>query len=361
MIKEVILSLGLTLRQEVAAHRVLVAIVVFYAGFALVLGYRVEREVELFLYLGYLVGAICVVAGWSIYRRFARLLGAGVRRGLLKDLCAELRKDISLSQVIGGVLLFLLFTIYFSAFQSVKAMIPAVKPFAYDVLFAEMDRVLHFGFYPHELVQPVLGTVAGTFVIQFFYNMWFLVMMGVLAWQMFDRRSPGLRMRFLVSFALTWFVIGSLGAIHLSSAGPVYFDRVTGLVGPYGDHMDWLWSVYEVSPLFTLDMQELLWEHYAAADVASGTGISAMPSMHVSVATVLFLFARHLNPWVKWGGAVFLTGILLGSVHLGWHYAIDGYLAMVLAGGLWWFVGRFYPETASETAPRGAKAPGFQI
>lgn len=33
--------------------------------------------------------------------------------------------------------------------------------------------------------------------------------------------------------------------------------------------------------------------------------------------------------------------ILIGSVHLGWHYAIDGYLAWVLAGSLWWAVGRF--------------------
>jgi len=26
-------------------------------------------------------------------------------------------------------------------------------------------------------------------------------------------------------------------------------------------------------------------------------------------------------------------------VHLGWHYAVDGYVAMALAAGLWWIAG----------------------
>lgn len=339
---------GEALVAEVMAHRVLVLIVASYVLFTVTLGVRFERKVDFFLYLGYLVGAIGVVAFWSVYRRLARLLGQGVRAGLLKTLYTDVRQSISLRQTVGGAFLFFVFTVYFSAFQSVKMMIAVVKPFTHDVLFAEIDRVIHFGYYPHELVQPLLGTVAGTFTIQFFYNVWFLLMMGVLAWQMFDRRNPQLRMRFLVSFALTWFIIGSLGAIHLSSAGPVYFDRVTGTEGPYGEHMAWLWAVYEVSPLFTLDLQDLLWEHYSDADLVSGAGISAMPSMHVSIAMTLFLFARHYGTLAKWGAGIFLVGILLGSVHLAWHYAIDGYAAIVMVTAIWWFVGRFYPQNVED-------------
>lgn len=345
---------GKTLLGEFLAHRVLVGIVIFYCVFALVLGARVEREVDLFLYSRHFLGAIAAVIVWFVYRRFAKLVAQSDRSNLIKNLYADVRASVTPGQALGGGLLFLLYSVYFSAFQSVKVMISAVKPFSFDVLFAEMDRVLHFGYYPHELLQPLLGHPALTFIIQFFYNLWFPVMLGMLAWQMFDRRRPGLRMRFLVSFTLVWFVVGSLAAIQMSSAGPVFFDRATGLEGPYGEHMAYLWSVYEVSPLFTLDMQDLLWENYAAAELVSGMGISAMPSVHVSIATLLFLFARHLGPWAKRGFAVFALAIMLGSVHLAWHYAIDGYLGGALVLVIWWLAGRFYRAETDEAAEGAA-------
>lgn len=359
--KDHLLNAGQALVQEILEHRLLVGIVVLYCVFALVLGYRFERDVDLFLYSKYFLGMIALVGLAFVYRRFARLMGQPDRRPILKKLYADVKKDVTPKQVVGGGFLFFVFSTYFSAFQSVKAMIPAVKPFTYDVAFAEIDRVIHFGFYPHELLQPLLGYPIATFFIQFFYNIWFLLMLGILAWQMFDRRVPHLRMRFLVSFALVWFVVGSLGAIHLSSAGPVYFDRVTGLEGPYSDHMAWLWSVYDIAPLFTLDMQDLLWEHYSAADLASGTGISAMPSVHVSIATLLFLLSRHSGKWATVMFGVFLAGIMVGSVHLAWHYAIDGYLGAALVLVIWWLVGRFYAEVPSENAAKTLVSGPVQV
>lgn len=336
--------IGKTLLSELRAHRALVAIILFYCLFALVLGARVEREVDLFLYSGQFLGAIVAITLWFVYRRFARLLARPDRSNLLKNLYTDVKASVTPEQTLGGGFLFLFYSIYFSTFQSVKVMIPAARPFTFDVLFAEMDRVIHFGSYPHELLQPLMGYPAVTLAIQFLYNLWFPLMLGMLAWQMFDRRNPHLRMRFLVSFTLVWFVVGSLAAIQLSSAGPVYFDRATGLEGPYGDHMAYLRSVYEVSPLFTLDMQELLWEHYSQGDVVSGMGISAMPSVHVAIATLLFLFGRHLGRWAKWGLGVFAAGIMLGSVHLAWHYAVDGYFGAGLVLVIWWLAGRFYSE-----------------
>ena len=32
--------------------------------------------------------------------------------------------------------------------------------------------------------------------------------------------------------------------------------------------------------------------------------------------------------------------IFLGSIHLGWHYAIDGYFGAALAVVCWWLTGR---------------------
>ena len=44
----------------------------------------------------------------------------------------------------------------------------------------------------------------------------------------------------------------------------------------------------------------------------------------------------------RWPGRLFaLYGliILLGSVHLGWHYAVDGYVSILAVPMLWWLSG----------------------
>ena len=40
------------------------------------------------------------------------------------------------------------------------------------------------------------------------------------------------------------------------------------------------------------------------------------------------------------GGGLFLLSIQVGSVHLGWHYAVDGYASMILTVLLWWGIGK---------------------
>lgn len=64
-------------------------------------------------------------------------------------------------------------------------------------------------------------------------------------------------------------------------------------------------------------------------------GISAMPSMHVAMSWVIafqtFQFRRALG-WLMVGFAVLIQ---FSSVHLGWHYAIDGYLGFVVAVVCW--------------------------
>jgi membrane-associated phospholipid phosphatase len=39
--------------------------------------------------------------------------------------------------------------------------------------------------------------------------------------------------------------------------------------------------------------------------------------------------------------AVYCAIILVGSVHLGWHYAVDGYAGLALAAVCWWASGHF--------------------
>ncbi|MCZ6764391.1 MAG: PAP2 family protein, partial [Alphaproteobacteria bacterium] len=36
---------------------------------------------------------------------------------------------------------------------------------------------------------------------------------------------------------------------------------------------------------------------------------------------------------------IYAAAIMIGSVHLAWHYAIDGYLGALMAWGIWWLSG----------------------
>jgi PAP2 superfamily len=61
--------------------------------------------------------------------------------------------------------------------------------------------------------------------------------------------------------------------------------------------------------------------------------------MHVAIAMLVFLACRHLGWWLKYLGAAYLLLIFLGSIFLGWHYAIDGYAGAGFALVAWWLGG----------------------
>jgi hypothetical protein len=48
---------------------------------------------------------------------------------------------------------------------------------------------------------------------------------------------------------------------------------------------------------------------------------------------------------------VFAVLILLGSVHLGWHYAVDGYAGALGAALLWHLVGRLQGRASATARP----------
>jgi hypothetical protein len=96
--------------------------------------------------------------------------------------------------------------------------------------------------------------------------------------------------------------------------------------------------------LMALRVQDLLWGFYQKSDFGIGHGISAAPSMHVAST---WLVARMLQRYGRIPailGWSFFGVILVGSVHLGWHYALDGYIAILLAWLIWrtigWALGR---------------------
>lgn len=240
-----------------------------------------------------------------------------------------------------GTVSLLLFIIFVSAFSYLKFAIPFINPFSWDVTFAQWDRALHFGTDPYRVVMGLIGTPTVTTVVNAFYHGWlFVIYFAVLA-ACYTKVDRAKAYTYLVAFVLAWFLGGNVLAALLSSAGPVYYEAL-GLGSDFSPLLVMLSEFHEVSPVWALDVHAMLWEGYVADGRAQG--IAAMPSMHVASSALVMFYAYS---WKRWAGhlmAGFCAVIMVGSVMLAWHYAIDGYVGFLVAVVCWkmarWMVGR---------------------
>src|SRR5262245_29974527 len=97
--------------------------------------------------------------------------------------------------------------------------------------------------------------------------------------------------------------------------------------------MTYLQSVNTIVPVWALNVQDMLWQGYVGE--AAFKGISAMPSMHNATTLLFATAAFKVNRVAGWLLSVHAALIFLGSIHLGWHYAVDSYLAWPLMLLVW--------------------------
>ncbi len=230
--------------------------------------------------------------------------------------------------------LFPLMLLFIFTFTEVKGNITRFVPFSWDETFMRLDRLLHGGADPWQLLQPIFGTPAATFAINVLYGSWFALLLYVYLVFVLRRAPSRDSLRFAFAFLLTWSVGGSLLAILFSSAGPVYYGRLGLSPDPYAPLMEMLRDFDATWPGLALQVQEKLWEMHVGDEVQLG-GISAFPSMHNAHATLMALHAWRHSRLLGAALGVFAFFIMLGSVWLGWHYAVDAYAGIAIAVIMW--------------------------
>lgn len=279
--------------------------------------------------------ALALLLGWVTFV-LARVRPDSPTRHLWNELRS---RHLTPERVAMALPVFLLFPLFASAFTYLKSAIPLLHPFAFDAEFAAWDEALHGGVAPWQWLQPLLGHPYVTAAVNSVYHLWFFVTYGVLAWQAVSLSRPRLRLQYLLTTLLLWAVAGNLLAVLLSSAGPVYFGRVTGLADPFAPLMAYLHDASATAPVMALQVQDMLWQAYVDRGAALGAGISAMPSLHVATAVSYMLLGFAIRRWLGIAFAVFAALIFVGSIHLGWHYALDGYAGALCAIVIWYAVG----------------------
>lgn len=241
---------------------------------------------------------------------------------------------------------FIGFFFFFSTFTSMKILIPQIHPFAWDEFLIRADNLIHFGHDPWRLLHTLLGHPWITKIIGLAYIFWLASVFIVLYWQLFRLRDETLRMRFFYTFVLSWAINGTFLAIFFSSAGPCFVDEVLSS-DYYAPLMEYLRTADTQLDIYAVYTQDLLWRNYADKDFMLGGGISAFPSVHVATAFLFVLVGKQAGKYWLWGFVAFFVLILLGSIHLGWHYAVDGYFSILTTLGLWWFSGKILRRIGS--------------
>jgi hypothetical protein len=248
--------------------------------------------------------------------------------------------------VAGTILLLTAVLLFTTMFSAIKTSFPIDHGFRFDVAQADIDKAIHFGVDPWRLLYAVAEHPLVLRIVEMNYNViWFIICYFTLYWVCTSPRTNGMRVRYVLTWLLSWALIGTVMAGTWLSAGPAYYGLVTGDTARFADQLAFL-STTAGERNSAQAFQSYLWYLYSSGNVGIGSGISAFPSVHVAVTTINALFIGEISrrfSVLMWAYVVF---IIMSSVYLGWHYAIDGYVSVVTVTAIYWALRKLIPTLA---------------
>jgi len=231
----------------------------------------------------------------------------------LAALCARIFK-VELNIPKSAPLLIVMLALEPNAYASVKPILNMV-PFTADRALAGIDHAI-FGTDPWMLLQwmkPLFG---------YYFMGWVAAICLATLHLALSPPSPH-KNRTIVTYFVIWSVAGPMIHLLFPAGGPIFYQ----LLGA-GDRF----ASLQIAPDI-LVYRDYLWSLHQSGFSGQYAGISAMPSLHVAVATwVVFAF---------WRSPLFLVALAHGclifllSVATGWHYAIDGIVSIGLVIGIY--------------------------
>jgi hypothetical protein len=247
----------------------------------------------------------------------------GWRRG-----SARLRALVLRPRSLADLVRFLLFmTLTSYVYSWLKVALPLLRPGTlYDQELFRIETVLHFGVNPGRFLQGLFPYAPLWKVLDAYYAAFAFTVVAGVGW-FAATLSIRDRARFAAGFTLLW-VLGSWFYLAVPALGPCY-----ALKDDYTE-------VRASMPSQSATMN-LLFAHYGrvlslhrrpeGVDVSPYLGIAAMPSLHVAAQAFFMLFARKRSRPVFLLYAALTAVTFFTAVVSGWHYALDGYAALLLA------------------------------
>jgi hypothetical protein len=190
-----------------------------------------------------------------------------------------------------------------------------------DDMLLRWDRWLFFGHSPAVLLHDLLGRdLAARLLTDLYESFSTLVTLALVAALAF---APTVRSTYVFVVSAMWAWILGVGSYYLiPSLGPFHAapEEFQGLTHT---------SIQTTQATYVAEREYLL-AHPQAHDAFAQ--ISAFASLHCALTCLLFLMARYYGlRRLSWFVAAFLAGTVVATIYLGWHFAVDDIVGVVLA------------------------------
>ena len=275
--------------------------------------------------------------GWLIFMGFVaacHVLWTTVRMatlGLDRPLAALLAK-LDWQQIKSICLWSILLALNLTFFCTIKAQLGQIVPFWADPLLADMDKIL-LGADAWRLTEWFIHEQ-----LAFLYHRGWFFWLAFVTFYVCKQPASSEKDRLLLSYVMLWSFFGPIVHLMLPAAGPVFYSELG-----YGDRFVGL----EQSES-SLAVKAYLWDSYVNKIFYTASGISAMPSLHLTTMYWSLIAIRNTR-WLAFGW-LFTAYIFLGSIAIGWHYAVDGIAGGIGAVLCYWIAGLRLPKTRKDSA-----------
>jgi hypothetical protein len=185
-----------------------------------------------------------------------------------------------------------------------------------------IEKWIHFGLNPAWELANLNPPLWWTKLLDINYYLWFIIKPLFFSYFL-THRNKNKRDHFISVYLGVW-VVGVLIGLAVPSHGPCYVDPEHFPVETMriSQHVqDKLWEAYQNLSRITFS---------GNGGMTFGMGLMALPSLHVTVCILYVYFFWSEGLWWRWGTIIFTLMIFLGSLYSGWHYAIDGYVGILI-------------------------------
>lgn len=295
--------------------------------------YNQTSDLHLFIYLERLLPLVVIVLPLIFFlSELLRVARCGKHRWrfALKRLFASRNA----ANFMVGIFLMTMLCLFMGMFTTLKGSFGALQGFKYDIWQANLDKLLFLDNDPWRvLFEPFHSTLLQQ-IIEINYNYcWHILVFSIIASAAFSDIRSETKIRYLVSIILVWVIVGTIFAGLFISAGPAFYGLVTGDEARFGEQLKAL-ALYSESS--TVNFQAYLWSAYVSSSPNFGTGISAFPSVHVSLVSMNVFFAFEINRKIGFMALAYAIFVEISSVYLAWHYAIDGLLGALIVAVIYY-------------------------